>query len=132
MRVVAALFMLSIAQLWLYQTAALAFFEANRTYIAEVFCVNKDKPELDCRGQCHLKDMLEAGSKNSEQAPVIPEAEHLLLFFLETFLPDINRVSFIQTKSPVYFGANLLIGYRFQNWHPPKFWVFTSPVHTDV
>jgi hypothetical protein len=40
-------------------------FRVNRDYIAEVLCVNKDKPQLQCNGKCHLKKQLE---KDNEPA----------------------------------------------------------------
>lgn len=33
-------------------------FQLNRAYITEVFCINKDKPELACGGQCHFMQQM--------------------------------------------------------------------------
>ncbi len=37
----------------------LASFVINQDYIAKFFCVNQDKPELDCNGKCYLMQKLE-------------------------------------------------------------------------
>ncbi|GAA4841818.1 hypothetical protein [Algivirga pacifica] len=34
-------------------------YEYRKEMIEELFCINKDKPELQCHGQCHLKGELE-------------------------------------------------------------------------
>jgi len=33
-------------------------YAVNYDYISEVLCINKDKPELQCNGKCHLKSEL--------------------------------------------------------------------------
>tara|TARA_Y100000782_G_C10189272_1_gene269374 strand:+ start:7658 stop:8032 length:375 start_codon:yes stop_codon:yes gene_type:complete len=44
-------------------------FDLNRSEIAELFCVNKDKPELHCNGQCELMKRLNAQEDQNEKAP---------------------------------------------------------------
>ncbi|WP_157607914.1 hypothetical protein [Seonamhaeicola sp. S2-3] len=39
----------------------------NQDYIAEFLCVNKDKPELQCNGKCHLAKELK---KQQQQEPL--------------------------------------------------------------
>lgn len=39
----------------------------NYDYIANILCINKDKPELECNGKCHLaKEMAKAASDDSD------------------------------------------------------------------
>ena len=38
----------------------------NQDYIAEFLCINKDKPELQCNGKCHLAKQIE---KQQEKEP---------------------------------------------------------------
>lgn len=42
-----------------YQTVTIAHFYNNQAEIEDEFCVNKDRPELNCHAQCHLKKQLE-------------------------------------------------------------------------
>ncbi len=34
-------------------------FELRRDYIAEHFCINRDRPELECDGKCYLRARME-------------------------------------------------------------------------
>lgn len=50
-----------------------AAFELNQSYIAEYFCINKDKPMLHCDGKCYLARKLkeaEEKEKKSEKESV--------------------------------------------------------------
>ncbi len=45
-------------------------FALNQKEIAEEFCENKDKPEMNCDGKCHLSKMLAEQSTEEEEKPV--------------------------------------------------------------
>lgn len=50
----------------------LASYSFNYDYIAESLCVNKDRPEMQCHGKCHLsKQLLEQhhGETSQHQPP---------------------------------------------------------------
>ena len=51
-----------------------AHYEINKNYITQNFCENKNKPQLNCNGQCHLNKQLQKQEKN-ENAPVNPIKE---------------------------------------------------------
>jgi hypothetical protein len=38
----------------------IAYYHANKDYIARVLCENRDRPELHCDGQCYLAKQLKA------------------------------------------------------------------------
>jgi hypothetical protein len=42
-------------------------YEINKAYIIENFCVNKDKPMMNCDGKCFLADKIKA-QKEKEDA----------------------------------------------------------------
>ena len=95
----------------------------NQDYIAEVLCINKDKPQLKCNGQCHLKAQIEkqVEEENQPEAPPAPtsETQHLPLFF-ETFgglIPDP-----VSESSLAYFDYQeaLLAAPDFDIFHPPQ------------
>ncbi|MDQ1804875.1 hypothetical protein ACNFU2_15875 [Chryseobacterium sp. PTM-20240506] len=44
-------------------------YAVNYDYIAEVLCVNKNKPELNCNGKCYLSKEL-AKTNDTETAPL--------------------------------------------------------------
>lgn len=68
----------------LWQTVTIVHFYLNRQEIAETYCVNKDKPETNCKGQCHLNKQLEKTEPTgqAEQEQQQPEAKSPLVFLL--------------------------------------------------
>jgi hypothetical protein len=42
-------------------------YALNKEFIAEVLCVNQDKPELKCNGKCYLKEQLEQSAEKEQQ-----------------------------------------------------------------
>ncbi len=61
----------------------LADYCINKDFIANVLCINKDKPSLHCEGKCHLKKQLEEEEKK-EQAPFSSkEDKHEIQLFAE-------------------------------------------------
>lgn len=47
----------------------LVSFKINQDYIAEFLCINKDVPESNCNGCCHLKMELEEQQENKGSLP---------------------------------------------------------------
>ncbi|MET6998594.1 hypothetical protein [Chitinophaga defluvii] len=46
------------------QLGVLAYYNFNKAYITNTFCVNKDKPQLHCDGQCYLQKQLQKTGAN--------------------------------------------------------------------
>lgn len=57
-------------------------------YIATVLCVNKDKPELQCNGKCHLMEEL---SKVNEE-PSQTDKKMSVVAFSMVFFQDFSEV----------------------------------------
>ncbi len=53
-KVVAFAFIFLLSAQCIFKLTIIAYFEANRDYIAEVLCINKEKPITMCYGQCFL------------------------------------------------------------------------------
>ena len=51
-----------------WQTFTIIHFYLNQDEIEAEYCINKDKPELKCKGQCHLKEQLEKASPDQQDA----------------------------------------------------------------
>lgn len=41
----------------------------NVSEITELFCINKEKPQLNCNGKCHLKTQIKEVEKNDTKSP---------------------------------------------------------------
>lgn len=53
-----------------YELGVIAYFQLNRDYIAEVLCINKEKPMNMCNGQCFLDKNLDVADGASEEGRV--------------------------------------------------------------
>lgn len=55
----------SFSRLWI-----IVSFKANQEYIAKVLCINRDKPEMHCNGNCILMQRMRAADEHEkEQLP---------------------------------------------------------------
>lgn len=48
------------------QLGVLAGYELNKDYISKVLCINRDKPEMHCNGQCYLKKKLQENQQRKD------------------------------------------------------------------
>lgn len=87
----------------LYNIGYVAYFELNIDYIVETYCVNKEKPQLQCNGKCHLATQLTTTSDTTE------ESASLNTIF-EVFIP----VYFQEHKSISLYKINTL--QTLNNW----------------
>jgi len=92
----------------------------NRDQIAELFCVNKDKPALQCHGQCYLMRILkEKQSEKKGSTPAILLSEYPI-GFVRIFSIARAHAAFSEGL-PFY---NYLNNYHYlfsdQNDHPPS------------
>lgn len=105
----------------MYHIGYLAYFECNIDYIIETYCVNKEKPELQCNGKCHLAKQM--------QTPTTSDNEQALISVVESFFPvffsnypnlEFNQIAFQLKKSNI-FTSTQNYTYRFEYFHfkPP-------------
>ena len=52
-----------------------ADFFLNKSYIAKVLCINKEKPKMHCNGKCYLARQLKKQEKQDQQAPVAKKSK---------------------------------------------------------
>lgn len=97
-------------------------YEANRDFFAEVLCINKAKPELECNGQCALTQKLKQAFDDEAQPISAPATIKL----------DDYPIGFVVLLSPVLKGSckqleskllsvitATLTGYLFEILRPP-------------
>ena len=106
----------------LLQLGMIGYFQLNREYIAAFLCINREEPQLQCEGQCFLKDQL---SKTSdEQQSDVPSTQNQSLE-IPLFLISETRIflSFTPTAelpqvprpTPIFFSSPL-----HSIFHPPR------------
>lgn len=91
----------------------------NQDYIEEFFCVNKDSPELECKGKCYLMQMLtEQNSEKKENLPGIAMEEYPIGFVT---LFSISPKSFPALTNLQQISYHNLYSYlySFSEFHPP-------------
>ena len=103
-----------------YNTSVWVNYELNIDEITEAFCINTDKPELNCHGTCHLKKQLIQSDESNPQEP-----QHAL-YLNEIQLFSSHTVTEISEprNTSVTHQTNFEDGYSFLQgldvFHPPK------------
>lgn len=96
----------------------------NYDYIKNVLCINKDNPEKDCNGKCHLqKQLSDVAKENSEKSPIKTTTEEVSILFSQEIIPfNFSATALTSSDKKV---ANYTHHYFFQfsmaAFHPPCF-----------
>lgn len=73
-------------------------YVVNYDYISQVLCVNKEKPQLQCNGKCHL--MKELAKASDDEKPIsdkkITVKEIEILFYQEVKTIEFSVATFSQ------------------------------------
>ncbi|MCK0131165.1 hypothetical protein MWU59_06565 [Flavobacteriaceae bacterium F08102] len=80
-----------------YCGVQLVYYGLNIDYIIETYCVNKDNPELNCNGKCHLMQQLNLSSPK-EDSPAAPLSN---INYLDAFFPLFSH------DFPIEYTANI-------------------------
>ena len=114
-KIIAILLLTSITLQLCNRVGIIAWFNINQDKVVELFCINKNKPELDCKGKCYLAEKLEE-AKQTEEGTSIPNSKHKqiteeILFFEKTALLSIpgsaHQISF--SFHPSYYAHQVLM-----------------------
>ena len=100
-----------------------AYFQLNIDYIVETYCVNKEKPQLQCNGKCHLAKQLTATATPDSESDVAINnlAESFFpVFYLDYNYNKIANTSFVK-ESRVSILINQLYSFSLEHTHfrPP-------------
>lgn len=114
---ISLLFIFALASL--KEATMFAFFKINQTSIQELFCINKEAPELKCEGKCHLNAKIAQAndSENEEKAPIYEQLEwHINVVETENLVPFYEN---FEVKNARYFQLVATLLYR-KITHPPQ------------
>ncbi|MCC9136942.1 hypothetical protein [Pontibacter silvestris] len=99
-------------------------YQANRNYIIEFFCINKNKPELHCNGKCYLAKKLKKAEQAENKAADSNQKQKFeinlycqALFLLPSVLPAVPDSSF--PPYPFSHSSQEMVSI----FHPPQFTV---------
>lgn len=100
-------------------------YAVNYEYISTELCENKDEPEMNCNGKCHLKKEL---AKEIQQNNPVSESKKInfvetsLLFCLEILPFTFEKTFFEEENQKLVYYSNL---YQEENtfsiFHPPVY-----------
>jgi len=96
------------------------FYKINKKYITDLFCVNKQQPEMKCHGKCFLNKKIKQQKEEQDKPIITIEVEVLkcLLKFMESFLIGMpsEKGKFIGFMT----ASNLQNPTEFDIFHPPQ------------
>jgi hypothetical protein len=67
-------------------------FQLNRSFIAEMFCENKDLPMSECQGTCYLNKQLDKASQESDSDWMSFRSDFNLYILPETSLEKVELI----------------------------------------
>ncbi|MCC6818418.1 MAG: hypothetical protein IT245_05980 [Bacteroidia bacterium] len=105
----------------LHQLGIIAYYNLNKTEISDLYCINKDKPDSCCKGQCYLSKQLNQSQSELPARPAFEERD--IPFFV---LPNILSTKVFQAYCSVPLSAItalILPGYENSTFHPPDYLV---------
>lgn len=106
----------------LVQMGIMTYYQLNKEYIAEVLCINREKPELHCNGSCFLKEKLQENAPASaEEFPATQQQRIEIPSFLVTHY-QFKFQSYQQTaqKLPLFMPSISIPLISFAVFHPPR------------
>jgi len=97
-----------------------AYYKLDPIGFIEVLCENKDKPELQCNGKCHLKKIAESQDSNKKTPESIVDFKNLILVSYPK--EDIKLCVASSSKKQLPNSYKNLYSYlNIAEWfHPPK------------
>jgi hypothetical protein len=101
------------------QWGVLAGYELNKSYIARVLCVNRDKPAMHCDGKCYLslKMRQDQQRKDSDNGHIGPKIDLTLFCPAPTLSLPVAESRTFHFKP--FTGADYTAPY-FSFFHPPR------------
>lgn len=86
----------------------------------ELYCENKDKPELECNGKCHLANQL-ADNQEEKESKDIQVSPEIIMFLAEAkFEIQEKTVFHVEENISYYFNTDLTEGIINVIFQPPQ------------
>lgn len=95
------------------------YYNVDTAGFIEALCENKDKPELECNGKCHLNKIIKTNNDEKNKPIEIIDFKDILLYNQKNF--SIHLIENTLQNKPTYYYLNL---YSFKLletcFHPPN------------
>lgn len=107
-----------INKLWV-----LTDFAINQDYISKTFCVNKDKPMLNCNGKCYLAQKLkEQAEKEKKQIPQVLKEKSNVVYIYNYNAANVAYpvTTDSSNKSSIFYAGHISSKHLERIFRPPK------------
>lgn len=97
----------------------ISFYLVDNSSFTELFCVNQDKPEMECNGKCELSKLTKDSTSKGKPSQLDFLQEQVLLFFNPVQHLEVFQFSQEQETAMAYLN-----NYKYQHFpritHPPS------------
>jgi len=95
-------------------------YALNQDYIAEFLCINKNKPELQCNGKCHLLKEIEKQQESNPLTSLGISLENYPIGFVDILKISPFELFISSTENKNIFQKDLYcFNYNFSAFQPP-------------
>ncbi len=101
----------------------LAWYQVNKTYIAQKLCENRNKPKMHCNGKCQLRkkmQQLDQESPSNSSVPVKIDKIAILEFLLPENQATLNNPFSILKKPIIFYDKQYTFSYSNYLLKPPR------------
>jgi hypothetical protein len=104
-----------------YKLGMISYFQLNRDYIAEVLCINKEKPLSKCHGQCFLKRKLNLADETPKAPAPVSKVKGEIIFFLVSPCYRLGQQALLQPlEMNSAYHKIYSFDYSSSTFHPPQ------------
>jgi hypothetical protein len=86
--IVVSLFVLLISFNSIKSGIMISFYMVDTKNFVELFCVNKEKPELECNGKCELSKLAESDTSKEKPSYLDILQKEIVLFYSASYSPQ--------------------------------------------
>ena len=101
----------------------LAWYQVNKTYIAQKLCENRNKPKMHCNGKCQLRkkmQQLDQESPSNSSVPVKIDKIAILEFLLPENQATLNNPFPILKKPIIFYDKQYTFSFSNYLLKPPR------------
>jgi hypothetical protein len=73
-------------------------YTVDKTVFVDLFCVNKDKPEMNCEGSCMLEKLEKQKKHDSEKPNQTNFSQFQLYYFVQNFEFKLNNINYSELE----------------------------------
>jgi len=110
-------------------------FFIHQQEIITLFCINKEKPQLKCKGKCHLAQELNQVEFNNEKQPYLPAQSNInteLIFNVVENILIFNAFNIDNKKYLFIYAEKEIKRYISITYPPPKNSLFFFTIKFNI